>query len=315
MSSSRLYSLIPLVGMLQATSVFAAQAEEGTLYSCPDGFSFIATPAGESLLLVTPEGKARLPQVKGASGARYGNEQTEFWSKGDQASLRDSGQEHKDCTAVDNPLPILRNKAEGLVFKASGNEPGWTLSIYQDGTLSFVGDYGHRSARFPNSREVAALDGKSISHFSMTESAALALHIAKRECKDSMSGQASSSTVQLILDGDYFSGCGMDIAEAVKLAEQAEGRKDAPPGTTDNIELSFTEECWVEIADALKEAKFSGMMQAGDKRTVQGKPPFTLVLGNPDAVQLSINGKADDLKRYAAKSSKIRFELDPAKKR
>jgi membrane-bound inhibitor of C-type lysozyme len=43
--------------------------------------------------------RVRLPHVPAASGAKYSDGTTTFWSKGDQASLERSGETYHDCAA------------------------------------------------------------------------------------------------------------------------------------------------------------------------------------------------------------------------
>ncbi len=66
---------------------------------------------------------------------------------------------------------------------------------------------------------------------------------------------------------------------------------DAPPP----LRFVFSGESWVEVKDASGAILFSGIGVPGSSRTVQGAPPFSLVIGNARSVRLEFNGKPVDL--------------------
>tara|TARA_R110001583_G_scaffold184037_1_gene342993 strand:+ start:56394 stop:57293 length:900 start_codon:yes stop_codon:yes gene_type:complete len=66
---------------------------------------------------------------------------------------------------------------------------------------------------------------------------------------------------------------------------------DAPPP----LRFVFSGESWVEVKDASGAILFSGIGVPGSSRTVQGAPPFALVIGNARSVRLEFNGKPVDL--------------------
>jgi cytoskeleton protein RodZ len=64
---------------------------------------------------------------------------------------------------------------------------------------------------------------------------------------------------------------------------------------TGRIALRFDAESWVEIRDASGKVLLSQLNPAGSEKVVQGVPPFSLVVGNAQHVQLTYNGQAFDL--------------------
>ncbi|MBR0568630.1 DUF4115 domain-containing protein, partial [Azoarcus sp. L1K30] len=71
----------------------------------------------------------------------------------------------------------------------------------------------------------------------------------------------------------------------------AEAAAEPPPP----LRFTFSGESWVEVRDGAGTIVFSGLGVAGSSRTVQGKPPFALVIGNARSVQLEFNGNPVDL--------------------
>lgn len=70
---------------------------------------------------------------------------------------------------------------------------------------------------------------------------------------------------------------------------------DAAPAGGGQLVLRFAGESWVEIRDAGGDIVHSGMNRAGSSRTVQGRPPFALVVGNAASVSVEFDGRPVDL--------------------
>ena len=66
----------------------------------------------------------------------------------------------------------------------------------------------------------------------------------------------------------------------------------------EHLVFRFEGESWVEVRDASGSIVYSGVSTAGSRRTVQGKPPFALVVGNARMVSLEYRGKPYDLTPY-----------------
>ncbi len=69
------------------------------------------------------------------------------------------------------------------------------------------------------------------------------------------------------------------------------------PAAGHALKFSFRQPSWVEVRDRSGQIIFSQLCQAGTQREIEGKPPFTLVIGNAAQVSLSYNGKPVDLSR------------------
>jgi membrane-bound inhibitor of C-type lysozyme len=73
-------------------------------YSCPDGYEFTIAysdqgDAGDVAAFEDTSGTLLLPRTPAASGERYSNDSTVFWSKGDEAMIEKSGaMQHQNCT-------------------------------------------------------------------------------------------------------------------------------------------------------------------------------------------------------------------------
>lgn len=85
--------------------------------------------------------------------------------------------------------------------------------------------------------------------------------------------------------------------------------KDLPPtagtGGTEKsgqgggrIVLRCERESWIEVKDAEGRLLISSLNPAGTERVVQGRPPFTLVIGNAQHVRVSYNDQPVDLQPH-----------------
>lgn len=95
-------------------------------------------------------------------------------------------------------------------FRGVGQEPGWTVTVTPGGDLRAVLDYGEREVVVPAptpQRQGTRLvyDGRSADHV-------VRLVVDEAPCSDSMSGEAFSHTVLLVVDGRELSGCGRPLS-------------------------------------------------------------------------------------------------------
>lgn len=80
-------------------------------------------------------------------------------------------------------------------------------------------------------------------------------------------------------------------------------------GGTRRIVMKFERESWVEIRGRDGKALVSQLNAAGSERTVEGKAPFALIIGNAQHVRLSYDDRPIDLAPHV-KVEVARFTLD-----
>jgi len=76
------------------------------------------------------------------------------------------------------------------------------------------------------------------------------------------------------------------------------------------IVMTFNAACWVDVRDSDREFKLFGEMPKGTRKVLGGRPPYKLVIGNAQAVSITVNGAPFDLAPYS-KGNVARFTLDP----
>lgn len=110
------------------------------------------------------------------------------------------------------------------------------------------------------------------------------------------------------------------IASAAPRAEEPvsaipDDAQSAPvheaPASEPQLVLSFSGNCWVEVRDGTRRILFTGEFGAGERRIIDGEPPYRFIIGNTALATLSIDGEPYDLGAHA-RGNVARFTLDPA---
>lgn len=100
-------------------------------------------------------------------------------------------------------------------------------------------------------------------------------------------------------------------AEAAPAAELEEAPVAAAAATIP-LEFRFAEESWAEVSDARGERLLFGLNAAGRQVTVRGEPPFSILLGNADSVELRVDGEAYSIPTTGRQGNLARFSVDTA---
>ncbi|MFU8765523.1 MAG: MliC family protein [Haliea sp.] len=178
------------------------------VFECSDDYSFIARTGPGEIALWLEDRYQVLGQVRSASGSKYEDGTTVFWSKGVAATLTVDGQEHSDCVSVPARVPWEDARRRGVDFRATGNEPGWYLEMQRDRQILFVGHYG-RQRVFTPWVDARVNGDRGQTYHAITEAHDLHIHILQETCSDTMADSVFSHTVRVRLDGSELQGCGM----------------------------------------------------------------------------------------------------------
>lgn len=76
------------------------------------------------------------------------------------------------------------------------------------------------------------------------------------------------------------------------------------------VVITFNAPSWVDVRDSERKFKLFGEVSKGARKVLGGQPPYKMVIGNAQAVSISVNGEPFDLAPYA-KGNVARFTLDP----
>lgn len=133
------------------------------VWNCDDGQTLNARNLWRenALAMDFHEGTQRLDQTAAASGVRYANadESTVFWTKGGSATLERKGAAAVQCSERRADSLWADARARGVVYRALGNEPGWTLETGPAGRVVFVTNWGQDRHVFQDAIESPAPGG------------------------------------------------------------------------------------------------------------------------------------------------------------
>ncbi|NDY95526.1 META domain-containing protein [Wenzhouxiangella limi] len=218
------------VGQLRLSPV--PQIAFGVTYQCAER-SVVVGALGEQDWLVVDNEVYALSAQPAASGARYvavDDSDTEFWSKGDEATVRVRGERLPTCDRVVAPE---------LPFTARGQEPGWHLRIDEE-AIVLRAHYGEQDLTFPPApAQISAADFR---YETESEDHRLTVLVDRQACSDTMADLVYPYRVRYTLDGVAELGCGGDPAEVLMGGEwQIEQIGDEPvvAGTEPTIEFRF----------------------------------------------------------------------------
>jgi cytoskeleton protein RodZ len=96
--------------------------------------------------------------------------------------------------------------------------------------------------------------------------------------------------------------------EFVAPADDADA-DGAEPVAAVPLEFVFDEESWTEVTDARGERLAFGLNAAGQRLTLSGEPPFAVVLGNSDAVRLTVAGAPYPIPPTRREDGLVRFSV------
>ena len=80
-------------------------------------------------------------------------------------------------------------------------------------------------------------------------------------------------------------------ASAAASTRSAAAASASAPTTPGSIHFLPTEDSWVRVTDATGKKLHEALIPAGTPVTVQGKPPYTLRMGNARHLQIHFEGK------------------------
>ena len=178
------------------------------VYECPDGFSFVARTENGRVWLFLPGRTIDLPHVPSASGAKYSSGSDTFWSKDGAALIETGDGKHASCRNNRARAIWEHAKLNGVDFRALGNEPGWYMEISNKQDILLVTDYGQRTYRFPSSTIKSDPNDRTTIYSASSNDNMIEVVIKGDPCRDSMSGEAFSATVSVVVNDRRYTGCG-----------------------------------------------------------------------------------------------------------
>ncbi|RRS10696.1 helix-turn-helix domain-containing protein [Pseudoalteromonas sp. J010] len=99
----------------------------------------------------------------------------------------------------------------------------------------------------------------------------------------------------------------LEVATSTPAQSNPKEQTKRAPGIS-TVVMYFNEESWVEMFDATQERVAFGVKKAGYTMTVEGKAPFSVILGKHRAVEVTLDGKPVTLPEFT-KNRLAKFNL------
>ena len=198
-------------GAVDSRPVAPGREGQTFVYQCGDGTQFTARLEGETAWLFLPAGTVSLPHVSAASGAKYSDGKTMFWSKGETAMVARTDRERTECTNNRSKAIWEDAKLRGADFRATGNEPGWHMEISRSDGISLVTNYGSERYQFAATEPSSNQATRTTTYEAKQNGHELMISLTAKRCADSMSGEQFETTVIVTIDGNELNGCGKPL--------------------------------------------------------------------------------------------------------
>jgi putative lipoprotein len=181
------------------------------VYECEDGTQFTARVEGDKAWLFLRSGTLSLPHVEAASGAKFSDGMTTYWSKGESAMLERRDHARTACSNNRRAAIWEDAKLRGADFRAVGNEPGWNLEISRGNGIYFVTNYGSDKYTFAMPEPVSDKKAGTTSYSASTDGHKLSILLERGPCMDTMSDEQFETKVTVKFDEATLHGCGRPL--------------------------------------------------------------------------------------------------------
>ncbi len=183
-----------------------SRAAEWNSFQCGDVAVDANFETDGQVSLSLPWARVELPEVPAASGARFGDGDIEFWTRGsDQARLTTADNGSVECSPRDSVSPWTQAMLKGVDFRAVGNEPGWHMEVFEDeGRMFLIRDHGADHQVFEDVEVLADQAG----YRAASADKEVVVRLDQVPCQDAIVGWTSPVMVSLEINGQTVQACG-----------------------------------------------------------------------------------------------------------
>ena len=215
--------LVPLIAIGVVISCANAQRDSASSstysYRCEgedqvgDYQTIVVTVNGDRGYLFSKQASQAIQRQPGSSifsgdDVYYLPAQPADLAPGQTAEITIKGKKLANCK--NNPRAAVWEgaKLRGVSYRALGQEPPWLLEIDRENGFLLVTGYGEKKQQFPYVEPVTDSAQRISSYTSEANGDGITITIQGRDCRDSMSGEAFSSQVEISWHGQSLRGCG-----------------------------------------------------------------------------------------------------------
>jgi putative lipoprotein len=189
----------------QVMQTRASETAQTFVFTCTDEYKFVARIEADEAWLFLPTGT--LAAQKAPDGT-YRTTDFSIRLEGQEAQLESQGGRRLSCRNDRRQAIWEHAKLNGADFRTIGNEPGWNLEIRNQSKLVLITGYGSEWHEFDLPESETDTAAKMTRYEIVENGKHLLLTITGEPCRDTMSGEAFASKVEIVLNGNPLHGCG-----------------------------------------------------------------------------------------------------------
>lgn len=197
-------TVLAALALMHGVSMAFSPETTTWVFVCDDQSAWVVRGDATAAWVFSHQGTRKLPAVPADSGRAYSDGRLEIRVEGESARIADAGAGPKSCRNDRQRAIWEKAKLDGVSFRATGNEPGWTLEMVKGTSLVLVADYGKSRVERPLPEPSVDRD-RLVTRWDAGE---VVVEVTGRPCQDSMSGETFESSVVVHWKGKTLHGCG-----------------------------------------------------------------------------------------------------------
>lgn len=127
------------------------------------------------------------------------------------------------------------------------------------------------------------------------------MNIDTDESMSDSSAQPSAESTMVQANETSSLNTANDTASEEKLSENEEIKALSSSETANNVlSMSFKDDCWIQVKDSSGNVLSIGLKKSGQSLTLEGQTPYSIILGAPEGVSITLANEPVDLSRFTA---------------
>ena len=182
---------------------------ETYVYDCESGFRFVARSDGNTIWLFLPTDAIQLPRARSSPGEKYSSPNASFSRAGATAVLQHGQQTYRSCENNEAAAVWEQARLNGVDFRATGQQPGWSLELTLDDEIVFVvEDQSETVYRFTTPSPEIDAAARKTTYVAKSSEHELVLRLKAKPCTGSAGAEPLEVTVQVEMNDTTYQGCG-----------------------------------------------------------------------------------------------------------
>ncbi|NVN57009.1 DUF4115 domain-containing protein [bacterium Scap17] len=252
--------------------------------------------------------------IVGQYNAQFGTTEAERYTPSSTPSVRPPGKMGKYLFRLVSLLVIAGLIGLSYVWWQSGDygrtSPAETSAleggndadsaepvVNADGSIELSLSQSSASEAAPSSTATATGDASAVEAATSSEATAQSADALDTNAGAPGAAEAGTSASDAATDSAATTDVSTVADASADTPQESAAEEATPAADPRKLELTFNINSWTDIRDVDGKRLLRGNNEAGTSTTLEGKPPFTLTIGNASGVELRYMNEAVDLTR------------------